>query len=94
MAFSSPLYGSQQGLEATKTHLSENEALGTMSTWNYNDELSADVVTVFGEFIWVTASTSLASPPWKGPICVSINYTTRPDQLDEMLTGMGLTLLT
>ena len=43
---------------------------GNYEDWAYNGELSAEVETIFGENIWVTTSTTLARPPWRGPIFV------------------------
>ena len=93
MDFALALYGSSDGLVETVAALSERSDLGPMSDWAYNGDLSAEVDTVFGEIIWVTTSTKLARPPWGGPVCVSINHTARSDELQELLTGMGLTLL-
>ncbi len=93
MDFAFALYGSSNGLSETVTALSETAELGPMSDWVYDGELSAEVDTVFGEIIWVTTSTTLARPQWSGPICVSISHTARSNELQEMLTGIGLRLL-
>ena len=91
--FASVLYGSPDGLQETITALSESAELGSMSDWDFNADVSAEVETVFGEVIWVTTTTDLARPTWSGPICISINHTARTDDLEHILTGMGLTPL-
>ena len=93
IALSHALYGSSNGLQETLAVLSEKPDFGAMSDWDYNGDLSAGVETVFGERIWVTTTTTLATPPWSGPICVSVNHTARPSELQEIMTGMGLTSL-
>lgn len=99
LEFDSLVFGSHLDLRTTKTQLeAHREDLGLWTTWEGDETYSVETHSNFGEWFWLEPNAHGARQynqvDWAGPAFLRVIHVTRRDELVEIVSSVGLELLT